>query len=101
VNDPIAARISAKLTAALSPSVLEVIDDSARHAGHAGARAWSEGRGGESHFRVRIVSGAFRGQNRLDRQRLVYRLLAEEMVELHALSLRAETPEEAMAEEGG
>jgi BolA protein len=83
--------IEAKLTAALEPTALDVIDESARHAGHAGARA-----GGESHFQVHIVSAQFAGKSRVARQRIVYALLAEEMKgTIHALSLVTQTPEEA------
>ena len=66
-------------------------DDSSRHAGHAGARP-----GGETHYRLRIVSPAFDGLNRVDRQRLVYQALAGEFeTGLHALSLDLKTPAEA------
>jgi BolA protein len=93
VNDgfPVAAAIRAKLSAAFTPSALDVIDDSARHAGHAGARP-----GGETHFRVRIVAQAFSGLSRVERQRMVYLTLGEELAgPVHALSLTALTPEEA------
>jgi len=87
----VADRIAAKLTAAFQPQALEVIDDSARHAGHAGARA-----GGESHFNVRVVSEAFAGKTRVERQRLVYGVLAEELAgPVHALSLVLQTAAEA------
>lgn len=87
----IAARLTEKLTAAFAPTQLDVVDDSARHAGHAGARP-----GGESHFTVRIVSGAFRGLSRVARQRRVHAVLAEELREqVHALALTTLTPEEA------
>ena len=83
--------IANKLTAALRPTHLEVMDDSAKHAGHAGARA-----GGESHFRLHIVSAEFSGKSRVARQRLIYELLAEELKgPVHALSMVTETPEEA------
>ena len=83
--------IETKLTAALSPVNLTVTDESARHAGHAGARA-----GGESHFQVEIVSAEFAGKSRVARQRLIYALLAEELKgPIHALSLVTRTPEEA------
>jgi BolA protein len=86
----IADRIRAKLEAALSPDSLDIVDDSDRHAGHAGARE-----GGETHFTVTIVSDAFRGKSRLERQRLVYGLLAEEMAErVHALALNIRAPGE-------
>ncbi len=85
------ARMEAKLTAALSPLRLEIEDDSARHAGHGGAPA-----GGESHFSVRIVAEAFAGKTRVERQRMVYSVLAEELAgPVHALALTAQTPAEA------
>jgi BolA protein len=79
-----------KLTEAFSPQRLEVTDDSARHAGHAGAR-----HGGESHFNVVIVSALFEGASRVQRQRSIYATLAEELAgPVHALSIKAMTPEE-------
>ena len=79
-----------KLTAAFQPERLEVIDDSARHAGHAGARE-----GGESHFNVVIVAEAFKGQGRVQRQRAVYTALSEELAgPVHALSVKAFAPGE-------
>lgn len=87
----VAARIRAKLTAALAPERLEIIDESHRHAGHAGARP-----GGETHFRVEIVSVAFEGQSRLLRQRRVHEILSDELKSnIHALSLVTLTPAEA------
>jgi BolA family transcriptional regulator, general stress-responsive regulator len=75
--------IRRKLTAAFAPVELVVDDESARHAGHAGARE-----GGETHFHVRIVSDAFAGLSRVERQRRIYTVLAEEMRDrVHALSL--------------
>ncbi|HUO23601.1 MAG TPA: BolA family protein [Caulobacteraceae bacterium] len=82
--------IREKLTEAFSPQRLDIVDDSARHASHAGARA-----GGESHFNVVIVSAAFQGRSRVQRQRDVYAALAEEMAgPIHALSFKALSPEE-------
>lgn len=82
--------IRAALTAALAPVELDVRDDSARHAGHAGAR---DGRG---HFHVEIVSAAFAGLAPLARHRAVYAALGELMTtDIHALSMRARTPAEA------
>jgi BolA protein len=79
-----------KLTATFQPSLLEIRDDSARHAGHAGARP-----GGESHFDVTIVAAAFAGAPKVARQRMVYRALAEELAgPLHALSVKALAPGE-------
>ncbi|HSK38744.1 MAG TPA: BolA family protein [Arenibaculum sp.] len=87
----IADTIRAKLTDALAPTRLEVIDESHRHAGHAGHDPR-----GESHFRVVVVSSAFEGHGRVERHRMVNRLLAEELAgRVHALALRTLTPEEA------
>jgi BolA protein len=86
----VAQAIRDKLTAAFQPERLEVIDDSARHAGHAGSRE-----GGESHFDVVIVAAAFKGQGRVQRQRAVYSALSEELAgPVHALSLKAFAPGE-------
>ena len=83
-------RIRAALEAAFAPVSLEVVDDSARHAGHAGAR---DGRG---HFNVDIVSAGFAGLAPLARHRAVYGALGEMMTtDIHALSIRARTPAEA------
>ena len=85
-----------KLTDALTPAELDVVDESHRHVGHAG----HDGHG-ESHFQVRVVSAAFEGRNRVDRQRLVYGLLAEELAgRVHALGLTTLTPKEAAAASG-
>ena len=82
-------RIRAALEAAFAPQSLDVIDDSHKHAGHAGAR---DGRG---HFSVDIVSPAFAGMSPLARHRAVYAALGEMMdTDIHALSIRAGTPEE-------
>jgi BolA protein len=82
-------RISSQLRSALHTDVVELIDDSHLHAGHAGAR---EGKG---HFRVRIVSNDFAGLRPLQRHQLVYRSLGELMTsEIHALSITALTPAE-------
>lgn len=92
MNDefPVAAAIRAKLTAGFGPLALDVVDESARHAGHGGARPE-----GETHFRVRIVSSAFAGVSRVERQRMVYGVLAAELAgPVHALSLTALAPEE-------
>jgi len=86
----VATAIREKLTAALAPEILEVIDDSHKHAGHAGARAE-----GESHFSVRVVSAKFEGLNRVARQRLVYGALKSELeTDIHALAIEAKTPAE-------
>ena len=86
-----AAAIRAKLMSAFAPASLSIEDESARHAGHAGARP-----GGETHFRVRIVSSAFAGLSRVERQRRVYQVLVAEIAGgVHALALLTMTPEEA------
>ncbi len=85
--------IETKLTADLAPLRLTVVDESHLHAGHAGARP-----SGESHFSVEIVAEAFVGESRVARQRRIYALLADEFAAgLHALSIRALTPDEAEA----
>jgi BolA family transcriptional regulator, general stress-responsive regulator len=87
--------IRAKLDAAFQPSALLVSDDSHHHAGHAGAVA-ADGSQGETHFAVRIVSEKFAGLSRVERQRRVYAVLADEMGgRVHALSLTALSPTEA------
>jgi BolA protein len=87
------AAIENKLTAALQPTRLAVVDDSRRHAGHAGARPE-----GETHFNVEVVSAAFAGMSRIQRQRRVYEILAEELKgPVHALALQTRTPEEEHA----
>jgi BolA protein len=86
--------IHQKLAAAFTPQELTVDDESARHAGHSGARP-----GGETHFNVRIVTEAFTGLSRVERQRRVYAALAEELRGgVHALSLTTLTPAEAWQE---
>ena len=88
----VAERLRAKLEAAFSPQQLEIIDDSGRHAGHAGA----DREGGETHFTVAITSAAFEGLSRVDRQRRVNAALAEELAgPVHALSIKARAPGEA------
>jgi BolA protein len=84
-----------KLTAAFAPTLLDVADESARHAGHGGATR-SDGSVGETHFHVRLVSAAFEGVSRVERQRRVHAALAEELRgPVHALSLALLTPSEA------
>ena len=91
-------RIVARLTEALDPHELSVVDESARHAGHAGVRAGPghAPHGGGTHYRVRIVSAKFAGLSRVARHRLVYDLLPAEFADgLHALALHAEAPGES------
>ncbi len=87
--------IAGKLTAAFAPVALEVRDESARHAGHGGATR-DDGSQGETHFHVRLVSAAFTGISRVERQRRVHAALAAELHgPVHALSLTLLTPDEA------
>ncbi len=93
---PIATIIRKKLTDGLSPEVLEIVDDSARHAGHHHEGGMDGRPGGESHFNLTVVSAAFEGRSRLERQRAVNSLLSSELAgPVHALSIRALTPQEA------
>ncbi len=90
----IAAAIRDKLTAAFAPDGLEVVDESTRHSGHAGATR-GDGSMGETHFQVRIVAHAFEGLSRVERQRRVYAALKDELAgPVHAFSLSALAPSE-------
>ena len=83
-------RLIARLTAALDPVLLDIVDESHLHAGHAGARE-----GGGTHYRVRVVSAKFDRRSRVERHRLVYDLLTAEFSDgLHALALVAKAPGE-------
>lgn len=85
-------KIRNKLTSAFSPEQLDIIDESHLHAGHPGARS------GGGHFAATIVSTAFAGKNMLARHRMVYDALGEMMnTDIHALSIKALTPEELKA----
>lgn len=92
-----ALRIRDKLHAALAPVRLEVIDDSHKHSGHAHV-ATKPGRTsaeGETHFRIKVVSEAFKGKSRVDRHRMVNTLLSAEIADgVHALAIDAKTPDE-------
>lgn len=82
--------IRERLTAALYPEQLEVVDESHKHVGHAGAR------GGGGHYQVTIVSPVFQGASLVQRHRMVYEALEDAMrSEIHALSIRALTPDES------
>ena len=82
------ARLRSALERALTPHSLEIVDDSARHAGHPGAQS-----GG--HYRVTLVADAFRGRSRLERHRLVYAAVAPLLSgTVHALNIIARSPEE-------
>ncbi len=91
-------RMESKLVAALEPILLEVIDESHKHAGHIGHPG--SGHPGamsssETHFHVKVVSGAFTGKTRLARHRLVNEILAEDLSSgVHALAIEARAPGE-------
>jgi BolA protein len=89
MSTPVMAQMRAALERALDPRSLEIIDDSAAHAGHPGAR-------GGGHFRVTLVAEAFRGRSQLERHRLVYAAVAPLMSSaVHALNITARAPDEA------
>jgi BolA protein len=82
--------ITEKLRQAFTPETLRVEDESHRHEGHSGHRP-----GGETHFRLYIVSEAFRGKSRLERHRMVNTTLASELAAgVHALAIHASAPGE-------
>lgn len=86
-----AERIRTAIETSFAPARVEVLDESHRHAGHAGARPE-----GETHYRVIVVSPAFAGLSRVARSRAVHEILAAEFAAgLHALSLSLQTPEDA------
>ncbi len=88
-HGPVAQIIRQKLEKSFAPERLEVIDESDRHAGHAGAHAE-----GESHFRIDIVSQAFSGKSRIDRHRMINEALATLLKSrVHALAINASAPE--------
>jgi BolA protein len=85
--------ITQKLTEAFAPARLEVIDESHQHVGHAGHRP-----GGETHYRVYIVSEAFQGKSRLERHRMINETLSGELQGgVHALAIHASAPGEVGA----
>jgi BolA protein len=85
--------ITQKLTEAFAPQSLKVMDESHQHAGHAGHRP-----GGETHYRVYIVSDAFKGKTRLQRHRMINETLAGELAGgVHALAIHAAAPGEGGA----
>jgi len=82
--------IADKLTASFAPQSLDVEDESHKHEGHAGHRP-----GGQTHFRVHIVSEAFRGKSRIERHRMINQILSEELASgVHALAIHASAPGE-------
>jgi BolA protein len=83
--------ITNKLREAFTPESLDVIDESHLHEGHSGHRP-----GGETHFRIYIVSDAFEGKSRIERHRMINATLATELAgPVHALAIKAQAPEEA------
>ena len=88
---PVATEMLARLNPALSPTRIELTDDSEQHRGHGGYNP-----AGESHFSLRIESEAFAGKSRVERQRMIYAALGDLMNEcVHALSIRAAAPGES------
>lgn len=89
MTQPRVERIRSLLESAFAPATVGVLDDSARHAGHPGAR------GGAGHFQVRIESQAFSGRSRLERHRMIYEALADMLPgEIHALNIDARSPDD-------
>lgn len=87
---PVATEMLGRLNSALSPTHIELIDDSEQHRGHGGYNA-----AGESHFTLHIESAAFSDRNRVERQRMIYAALGDLMdARVHALSIRATAPGE-------
>jgi BolA family transcriptional regulator, general stress-responsive regulator len=92
----VAQTIQRKITDRLSPSALEVTDESHLHAGHAGAPETNKDGRGESHFRICVVSEQFEGLSRVARQRIINDILREELAgQIHALAMKTLTPAEA------
>jgi BolA protein len=90
ITGPVAREMTARLTAALAPTQVQLTDDSEQHRGHGGHNP-----AGESHFSLAIESPAFTGKDRVQRQRLVYAVLGDLMHErVHALSIKARAPGE-------
>ena len=87
---PVATEMLRRLNSALSPTAVELIDDSEQHRNHGGYNP-----AGESHFTLKIESPAFAGKNRVERQRMIYAALGDLMeARVHALSIRASAPGE-------
>lgn len=82
--------ITKKLTEAFTPQSLNVQDESHQHEGHSGSRP-----GGQTHYRVYIVSNAFKGKTRLERHRMINAILVDELAGgIHALAIQAAAPDE-------
>jgi BolA protein len=89
-DQPVKHTITNKLREAFTPESLDVIDESHLHEGHAGHRP-----GGETHFRIYIVSNAFEGKSRIERHRMINATLAAELAGVvHALAIKAQAPGE-------
>ncbi len=85
--------LTQKLNDTFAPLSLNVVDESHQHEGHAGARP-----GGQTHFRVYIVSEAFKGKTRIDRHRMINAALADDLAGgVHALAIHAQAPDEGVA----
>ena len=83
-------QIAEKLKAAFAPQTLDVVDESHQHEGHSGHRP-----GGQTHFRVHIVSESFRGKSRIERHRMINQTLSGELAAgVHALAIHASAPGE-------
>ena len=89
-DQPVKHAITNKLREAFTPESLDVSDESHLHEGHSGHRP-----GGETHFRVNIVSSAFKGKSRIERHRMINTTLSAELAgSVHALAIKAQTPDE-------
>lgn len=94
-DGPVAAVLRARLSEAFAPERLEIVDQSHRHAGHHHHGGIDGRAGGETHFEVTMVSAAFAGLNRVQRQRAVNAVLADQLAgPVHALSLKLAAPGE-------
>ncbi|KAH7322280.1 bola-like protein [Rhizoctonia solani] len=94
-NGPVYQAISEKLAKLLNPTSLEITNDSWQHRHHTAMRE-SGGGNGETHFTVRVISDSFIGKTTMQRHRMIYGALSEELAQgVHALSLQTKTPDEA------
>ncbi|EPS97714.1 hypothetical protein FOMPIDRAFT_1024905 [Fomitopsis schrenkii] len=95
---PVTRSIRDKLSSGLQPSELTITNDSWQHRHHAPMRAQGGG-SGETHFSIQVVSEQFRGKTTMQRHRLIYSMLSDELSQgLHALSLKTKTPEEVQSQ---
>ncbi|EUC54816.1 BolA domain protein [Rhizoctonia solani AG-3 Rhs1AP] len=93
-DGPVFQAIQEKLTKLLNPASMEITNDSWQHRHHTAMRE-SGGGNGETHFTVRVVSDSFIGKTTMQRHRMIYSALSEELAQgLHALSLQTKTPDE-------